>query len=160
MNLQMKRLLKPGKTRWLFLQLAVNKILSLWDPLLQYFRHQIVEKLIEFMEDPEVKIYLQLMAIFLKKFNSHVLFKRENFCYSRIMVELCSEIILLIPISLFESGLRVDSVDFVEHWIIKRYIYYRWYNVLLINYCNRTQNQNCILCCCITPLKLIFCHKC
>ena len=58
MNLEVKRLLKPGQTRWLSLKLAVDRILSLWEPLLQYFRNQEIEKLIEFMEDPELKIYL------------------------------------------------------------------------------------------------------
>ena len=78
MNLEVKKLLKPGQTRWLSLELAVERILDLWELLLKYFTELKEESLVESMKDKVIKVYLQFMSVFLKRFNTiNILFQRE-----------------------------------------------------------------------------------
>jgi len=73
-----KKLVKPSKTRWLSNQAANERLLLLWNPVRQFLIANKETKLITIMDEPETKVYIQFLTIFLKKINiTNLIFQNE-----------------------------------------------------------------------------------
>jgi hypothetical protein len=68
MEQEKKTLLKPMETRWLSVQAAIQRLLSIWNPIYKYFSAVKESWLIEQMDDKSVKIYLEFLHVYLGKF--------------------------------------------------------------------------------------------
>jgi hypothetical protein len=60
-----KKLLKPANTRWLTVQAANERILLLWEPLKQILTSNNESELLSIMNQPETKVYIQFLSVFL-----------------------------------------------------------------------------------------------
>jgi hypothetical protein len=76
MEQEKKTLLKPVETRWLSVQAAIQRLLSLWNPLYKYFSAVKESWLVEQMDDKSVKIYLEFLLLKLRKY-----FKKKHLRY-------------------------------------------------------------------------------
>lgn len=70
MDFEVKKILKPGKTRWLSLEAAIKRILEFWEPLHLYFVRIREQNFFENFTDNKLKIYLEFLGVFLSKINS------------------------------------------------------------------------------------------
>jgi len=117
MNLDVKQLLKPGQTRWLSLQLAVDRILTLWEPLFQYFKEVDQMNLIKAMTTKTTKIYLQFMSTFLKKFNFiNLIFQREVSQMFYAKDEICKFLVGLAQNILVKSYNVNEETKYFDPW--------------------------------------------
>jgi len=72
MNMKPHKILRSGQTRWCSVEASINRILEKWDALLKYFEETKTDDSINILKDmknPETKVYLGFLKIYLKKIN-------------------------------------------------------------------------------------------
>jgi len=80
LELSSLNLLKEVDTRWLSKEKVVTRIVQLWPLLSEYFSEIDVDevKIMKQMANPELKVYLQFLSVFLKKINEvNISFQKE-----------------------------------------------------------------------------------
>jgi hypothetical protein len=78
MDLSVRKLLRPGQTGWLSFALAFNRVLELWNPLLQFFKDEKEGDLIQIIEDKTIKVYLEFLKVYLEQFNQVSLYFQQD----------------------------------------------------------------------------------
>lgn len=128
-NIEPHKILKLSQTRWLSLQMVVNRILEQWQPLELFFTRAALEDnlqsaktILHALKNPIYKIYFSFLSYILELINKlNVLFQSEKVLIHRLLPEVKKIYKIILNNYLLRDYIESTPVHLINPKMVSRY---------------------------------------